>query len=146
MLEEFVQARTENPMPQKKRDGYSIYQSHNQFGPLRVQLWDMLKGKSRTLFANIHSSYGKYMASNHLAQMIALLGRPSKELIMPEHRMRNWNFAPAIGNGEDKLCHNTYEFYHGPFFDSEGNARNHHYQTTLSLNRLIRVCRKVFVS
>jgi serine/threonine-protein kinase SRPK3 len=38
VLEEFVQAQSENPMLQRNRDGYSIYQSHNQFGPLRVQL------------------------------------------------------------------------------------------------------------
>jgi serine/threonine protein kinase len=38
VLEEFAQAQGENPMLQKKRDGYSIYQSHNQFGPLQVQL------------------------------------------------------------------------------------------------------------
>lgn len=38
MLEEFVQAQTENPMFERKRDGHSIYQSHNQFGPARLQL------------------------------------------------------------------------------------------------------------
>lgn len=38
VLEEFVQAQSENPMLQKKRDKFSIYQSHNQFGPLQVQL------------------------------------------------------------------------------------------------------------
>jgi serine/threonine protein kinase len=38
VLEEFAQAQGENLMLQKKRDGYSIYQSHNQFGPLQVQL------------------------------------------------------------------------------------------------------------
>lgn len=38
VLENFVQAQTENPMVYKKRDRYSIYQSYNQFGPLRVRL------------------------------------------------------------------------------------------------------------
>lgn len=38
VLVEFVQAQSENPMLQIERDGYSIYQSHNQFGPLRVRL------------------------------------------------------------------------------------------------------------
>jgi len=38
VLEEFAQAQVQNPVLQKKRDGYSIYQSHNQFGPFRVQL------------------------------------------------------------------------------------------------------------
>jgi hypothetical protein len=79
------------------------------------------------------------MARNHLAEMIALLGPPPKELIMREHKMRKWNFAPAIKNDENELCHKVYEFYDGPFFDSEGNTQNHHYLATLSLNRLIRL-------
>lgn len=175
LLEEFVQAQIENPMLQKKRDGYSIYQSHNQFGPLRVQLgpivpkigdfgharwitnselqidpiqpdyyrapevilgigwsysadiwnlgvllWNMLEGTGTNLFAQIHSNNGKYMAQNHLAQMIALLGQPPKELIERELEMRRWNFAPAVENDEGKLCHKVYQFYKGPFFDNEG--------------------------
>lgn len=38
VLEEFVKAQINNPMLQRKRDGYSIYQSRNQFGPLRPRL------------------------------------------------------------------------------------------------------------
>jgi serine/threonine protein kinase len=38
VLEKFAQAQIENPMLQKKRDKHIIYQSHNQFGPLQVQL------------------------------------------------------------------------------------------------------------
>ena len=37
VLDEFAEAQSENPMLQKRRDGHSIYQSHNQFGPLRVK-------------------------------------------------------------------------------------------------------------
>ena len=70
------------------------------------------------------------MARNHLGQMIALLGPPPKELIMREQRMRNWNFAPAIENDENKLCHKANHFYHGPFFDTQGNTRNGHYLVT----------------
>ncbi|KAL2061953.1 hypothetical protein VTL71DRAFT_7331 [Oculimacula yallundae] len=175
VLEESAQAQIGNPMLQKKRDGYSIYQSHNQFGPLRTQLgpivpkladfghaqwikdsepqinpiqpdyyrapevilgtgwsysadiwnlgvllWTMLEGTGTTLFSDIHSSTGHYMAQNHLAQMIALLGPPSKELVAREIEMRKWNFTPAIENDEDKLCHKAYQFYKGPFFDEEG--------------------------
>ena len=35
VLEDFVQAQAYNPMPRKLLDGYSIYRSHNDFGPLR---------------------------------------------------------------------------------------------------------------
>lgn len=35
VLEDFVQAQAENPMPRKIKDGRTIYQSHNDFGPLR---------------------------------------------------------------------------------------------------------------
>ncbi|TVY71435.1 Serine/threonine-protein kinase SRPK [Lachnellula suecica] len=175
VLKEFVQAQRENPMFQMERDGYSIYQSHNQFGPLRVRLgpfvpiiadfghahwidksqpqinpiqpdcyrapevilgtgwgssadiwnlgvllWNMLEGMNTNLFTNINSRDGKYMARNHLAQMIALFGPPPTELLVREHRMRSWNFAPAMENDENKLCNKAYEFYNGPFFDSEG--------------------------
>ncbi len=35
VIDEFVQAQAENPMPRKFKDGRSIYQSHNDFGPLK---------------------------------------------------------------------------------------------------------------
>ncbi|CZT42280.1 uncharacterized protein RSE6_02141 [Rhynchosporium secalis] len=172
VLDEFAQAQIENPMLQKERDGYSIYQSHNQFGQLRIRLgpivpkvadfghaqwitesepqinpiqpdyyrapevilgigwsysadiwnlgvllWTMLEGTGKNLFHDIHSSNGHYMAQNHLAQMIALLGLPPAELVAREIEMRRWNFAPAIEDDEAKLCHKAYQFYKGPFFD-----------------------------
>lgn len=81
----------------------------------------MLEGTHTNLFTNIHSRDGKYMARNHLAQMIALFGPPPKELLVLEHGMRRWNFAPAMENDENRLCNKVYEYYNGPFFDSEGN-------------------------
>jgi hypothetical protein len=83
----------------------------------------MLEGTGINLFAQIHSCDGKYMARNHLARMIALLGLPPKELVARELEMRKWNFAPAVENDEDKLCHKAYQFYKGPFFDNEGTIR-----------------------
>jgi hypothetical protein len=82
----------------------------------------MLEGTNTNLFTNLHSREGKYMPRNHLAQMIALFGPPPKELLVREHQMRSWNFAPAMENDEGKLCSNVYEFYNGPFFNSEGNT------------------------
>jgi hypothetical protein len=61
------------------------------------QLWSMLEGTGTTLFSQIHPSDGKYMAQNYLAQMIALLGLPPKELVTRELEMRRWNFAPSSG-------------------------------------------------
>ena len=38
VLEDFVTAQCGNPMLHKRRNRYSIYESHNQFGPFRVRL------------------------------------------------------------------------------------------------------------
>ncbi len=38
VIEDFVRAQTRNPMPRKVQNGRSIYQSHNNFGPLRSSL------------------------------------------------------------------------------------------------------------
>jgi hypothetical protein len=83
----------------------------------------MLEGTGKTLFSQIHSSDGKYMAQNHLAQMIALLGLPPKKLVTRELEMRRWNFAPPVENDAGKLCHKAYQFYNGPFFGNEGTTR-----------------------
>jgi hypothetical protein len=80
----------------------------------------MLEGTGINLFSQIHSRDRKYLAQNHLAQMIALLGMPPQELLARELEMRRWNFAPAIENDEGKLCHKVYQFYKGPFFGNEG--------------------------
>jgi hypothetical protein len=88
----------------------------------------MLEGRDADLFANIHSSDGKYLAQNHLARMIALLGPPPKELLRRELEMRRWNFAPAVTNDDQTLCHKAHQYYKGPFFDNEGIICN----TTLS--------------
>ena len=79
-------------------------------------------------------------------KMIALLGPPPKDLIMREHRMRSWNFAPAIENDENNLCHKAYEFYHGPFFDGDGNSRNRPGLLIIYELTLVCVHREVFVS
>ena len=35
VIEDFARAQTQNPMPRKVQDSRSIYQSHNDFGPLK---------------------------------------------------------------------------------------------------------------
>ncbi|KAK2623947.1 hypothetical protein QTJ16_006581 [Diplocarpon rosae] len=86
-----------------------------------VLLWNMVEGTKKNLFGNIHSQEGTYMARNHLAQMIALLGPPPVKLLECERKMRTWNFAPAMENYENRACHKVYEFYGGSFFDDKGS-------------------------
>jgi len=104
----------------------------------------MLEGTGTNLFAHIHSSDGKYMTQNYLAQMIALLRLPPKELVARELEMRKWNFAPAIENDEDKLCNKAYQFYNGPFFDNKGTIRT--YQLSCGGFTPRCACRHIFVS
>jgi len=106
----------------------------------------MLEGTGTNLFNHIHSSNGHYMAQNHLAQMIALLGLPPKELVAREFEMRKWNFTPAIENDEDKLCHKAYQFYKGPFFDNEGTIYTYLLSCGGYTLTRTRTCRHIFVS
>ncbi|KAJ9155425.1 CMGC protein kinase [Pleurostoma richardsiae] len=66
---------------------------------LGVLIWNFLE--NRDLFRDIRSSQGNYDSRKHLAEMVALLGPPPRELIGREAR---WS-----------------TFYGGPFFNSEGN-------------------------
>jgi hypothetical protein len=104
----------------------------------------MLEGPGTNFFSQIYSSDGKYMAQNHLAQMIALLGSPPNKLVARELEMRKWNFAPPVEYDEGKLCHKAYQFYNGPFFDNEGTI--HTYQFSPGLFTLMRASRHIFVS
>ncbi|KAI9730434.1 MAG: hypothetical protein M1834_005944 [Cirrosporium novae-zelandiae] len=154
VIEDFVQNQVKNPMARKTRDGRLIYQSHNDFGPLRsfyilpkiadfglaqqgdgpqpqihpiqpdhyrapevifgtgwtysADIWNFgllvyastsssstatflthreidleSSGEQRSI-QNGPSSSGKYNSQAHLAEMIALLGHPPKELLERE--------------------------------------------------------------
>ena len=82
------------------------------------KIWNLLERKD--LFTQVHSSLGKYSAQAHIAEMIALLGPPPKELIDREKEGLGWKFRPEVNNPEGKLCGRASDFYRGPFFDSEG--------------------------
>ncbi|KAK3177930.1 hypothetical protein OEA41_000062 [Lepraria neglecta] len=170
VVEDFARAQTQNPMPRKVQDGRLVYQSHNDFGPLKssyvlpkiadfglaqygknelqrhpiqpdhyrapevilgagwtysadvwnlgVLIWNLLE--KRDLFREIHSNQGKYNGQAHIAEMIALLGPPPKELVDREKEGLSWKFRPEVENFEGKPCRSASEFYGGPFFDSEG--------------------------
>ena len=74
----------------------------------------------RDLFTQPLDEHGKYRPDAHLAEMIALLGPPPKELVEREKEGLRWNWAPAAQNPEGKLCTKASEFYGGPFFDENG--------------------------
>ena len=76
--------------------------------------------ENEDLFRNIRSSQGTYSGRAHLAEMIALLGPPPMKLIEQESRWGNVKWKYAVQNADGKICHNTHEYYGGPFFDSEG--------------------------
>lgn len=76
--------------------------------------------EKRDLFTKIHSSQGDYDGKAHLAEMIALLGPPPKELLDQEREGRRWNWKNAIENSAGKLCDKATQYFGGPFFDSDG--------------------------
>ncbi|TKA60481.1 hypothetical protein B0A49_05934, partial [Cryomyces minteri] len=80
-------------------------------------MWNLVEKKY--LFQNIGSSEGVYSAQAHLAEMIALLGPPPRELLERGREGRRWKWVPAIEDREGKLCERASDFYGGPFFDSE---------------------------
>ena len=83
-----------------------------------LQIWNLLENKD--LFGQIHSSDGKYNCRKHIAQMIAFLGYPPKELLDREREARNWKWKPPIQNSEGKICTSVNDCFGGPFFDSHG--------------------------
>jgi hypothetical protein len=82
-----------------------------------LQLREMFENKC--LFENIYSSDGMYDCRSHLAQMIALLGHPPKELLDRGRDGCSWNWTPVhvFGRG---WCTSVEGFFGGPFFDSNG--------------------------
>lgn len=76
--------------------------------------------EGRELFTHIRSGQGEYDVRAHLAEMIALLGAPSKILIDREIRWSEVKWSHAMPNSEGKLCQGAREYYGGPFSNSEG--------------------------
>lgn len=73
--------------------------------------------ETKELFTDIQTAQGEHNCKAQLAQMIALLGPPSKELL---NKANKWNWSPPIENPAGKLCRSATEFYGGPYFDSTG--------------------------
>ena len=70
----------------------------------------------------MHDANGQYDAGLHLAEMIALLGPPPRELLSKSKAMSEHNWPQPVRNDSGKLCSNAQEFFCGPFFDVEGES------------------------
>lgn len=65
----------------------------------------------------------KYANGNgkaHVAEMIALLGPPPRELLERSNIMAQDKWPEIVQNPAGELCRNNMEFFGGPFFDEEG--------------------------
>jgi serine/threonine protein kinase len=76
--------------------------------------------EGRDLFTHLHSSQRDYDIRAHLAEMIALLGPPPKELIDREISWNKVKWSHAVYNSEGRLSETAREFFGGPFFYPDG--------------------------
>ncbi len=76
--------------------------------------------EGKDFFKHIRSSKGDYDVRAHLAEMIALLGPPPKELLDREKLWSDIKWGNAVLNSDDKLCQTAREYFGGPFFNSDG--------------------------
>ncbi|KAL5333805.1 kinase domain protein [Aspergillus crustosus] len=84
-----------------------------------VLLWDMIEGKE--LFQHIHDHQGRYNATLHIAEMIALLGPPPPEIIQRYQSMREYVWPEPIRREDNTVCKTAEEYFCGPFFDNNGD-------------------------
>lgn len=84
------------------------------------KLWNILGSKE--LFQQIYDTNGQYDAKSHLAEMIALLGPPPRELLAKAKSMSEHNWPQPVTNDSCGLCNNAQEFFRGPFFNAEGGS------------------------
>lgn len=68
----------------------------------------------------VHDAQGRYNARAHLAEMIALLGPPPKELLTRSNAMAQHSWPDPIMTDAGKPCTNGQEYFGGPFFDEQG--------------------------
>lgn len=68
----------------------------------------------------MHDAQGRCDTKAHLAEMIALLGPPPKELLEKSNAMSEQEWPDVLENEAGNLCRNARDFFGGPFFDGEG--------------------------
>ncbi|KAL3459319.1 kinase-like domain-containing protein [Aspergillus heterothallicus] len=96
-----------------------------------VLLWNIIGSKE--LFRQVYDSDGRYNAKLHLAEMIALLGPPPKELLARSSIMSKHNWPQPVTNDFGEICNNAQEFFGGPFFNPEGEFLHNDSMQTRSL-------------
>lgn len=88
--------------------------------PLLAKVWNIIEGTE--LFTQVQDANGRYDPKSHLAEMIALLGPPPKEVIERAEYMSQVDYASPIRIGAGKPCKNAREVFGGPYFDKEGQS------------------------
>ncbi|KUM55653.1 hypothetical protein ACN42_g11594 [Penicillium freii] len=83
-----------------------------------VLVWNIIEGTE--LFTQVEDANGRYDPKSHLAEMIALLGPPPKEVIERADYMSQVEYASTISIEVGKPCKNAREIFGGPYFDKEG--------------------------
>jgi hypothetical protein len=68
----------------------------------------------------VQDAQGNYDSRAHLAEMIALLGPPSKKMLVMSDSMTQFEWSPVITDERVKIYKNNREYFGGPFFDDEG--------------------------
>ncbi|BCS01596.1 uncharacterized protein AKAW2_51937S [Aspergillus luchuensis] len=91
---------------------------------LGAMMWELIEDK--ILFSNARDSNLRGTPAAHLAQMIAFLGPPPRELIAREKEGLNRTFGIGLRNPEGKLCNSPAEWFDGPFFDENGEFLHKH--------------------
>lgn len=84
------------------------------------KVWNIIEGTE--LFTQVEDANGRYDPKSHLAEMIALLGPPPKEVIERADFMSQVEYASTISIEVGKPCKNAREVFGGPYFDEEGES------------------------
>lgn len=83
-----------------------------------IMVWELLAG--RELFQAGVGTKEPYSPTQHVAEMIAILGPVPDVLVRRERQMRSWQWSPAVRNAQGKVCSNASEYFGGPFFNDSG--------------------------
>ncbi|KAF9894397.1 hypothetical protein FE257_007900 [Aspergillus nanangensis] len=85
---------------------------------LGVLAWDLI-GKSK-LFCQLYDSHGHYDAKSHIAEMIALLGPPPKEVLERSDEMAKHKWPQPLRFQAGEFHQSTRECFGGRLFDDDG--------------------------